>query len=166
MHEIAALNLQLVILGMGQQKYHDLFRQFAAQYPAKIAVRFSFDTALAHRIEAGCDMFLMPSRFEPCGLNQLYSLRYGTVPIVRATGGLADTVTPYDGDMGTGFSFTAYASKEMMVAIRQAMAVYSDPNRWRALCIRGMSQDWSWNRSALQYMQLYRSIHLKRHPEG
>ena len=166
MHEIAALDLQLVILGRGQQKYHDMFRQFAAQYPAKIAVQFSFDNALAHRIEAGCDMFLMPSRFEPCGLNQLYSLRYGTAPIVRATGGLADTVIPYDEDKGTGFCFSAYSSIEMMAAIRHALAVYSDPMRWRGLILRGMSQNWSWNRSALQYMQLYGSIHSKRHPEG
>jgi starch synthase len=165
-HELAALDLQLVILGKGQQKYHDLFRQFASQYPAKIAVQFSFDNALAHRIEAGCDMFLMPSRFEPCGLNQLYSLRYGTVPIVRATGGLADTVIPYDEDRGTGFSFSAYASQEMMAAIKQALAVYSDTNRWCALRRRGMSQDWSWNRSARQYIQLYHSIRSKRHPEG
>ena len=165
-HEIAALDLQLVILGKGQQKYHDLFRQFAAQYPAKIGIQFSFDNTLAHRIEAGCDMFLMPSRFEPCGLNQLYSLRYGTVPIVRATGGLADTVIPCDGDAGTGFSFGAYASREMMAAIRQALAVYSNAGRWRALRVRGMSQDWSWNRSASQYMQLYQTIRSKRHPEG
>ena len=165
-HEIAALDLQLVILGKGQQKYHDLFRQFAARYPSKIAVRFSFDNALAHRIEAGCDMFLMPSRFEPCGLNQLYSLRYGTVPIVRATGGLADTVVPYDGDGGTGFSFKGYNSREMMAAIREAMAVYSNPGRWHALSIRGMSQDWSWDRSARQYMQIYQDIRSKRRPEG
>ena len=165
-HDLAALELQLIILGKGQQKYHDLFREFAAQYPAKIAVQLSFDNPLAHKIEAGCDMFLMPSRFEPCGLNQLYSLRYGTVPIVRATGGLADTVIPYDGGKGTGFCFKAYSSGEMMAAIREALSVYADPVSWQALRIRGMSQDWSWNRSARQYMQLYHSIRSKRHPEG
>ncbi len=166
MHEIAARDLQLVILGKGQQKYHDLFRQFASQYSAKIAVRFAFDNPLAHAIEAGCDMFLMPSRFEPCGLNQLYSLRYGAVPIVRATGGLADTVIPYDGEKGTGFSFRGYNSREMMAAIKNALAVFSDQDRWRALSIRGMSQDWSWDRSAHQYMQLYRTIRSKKHREG
>lgn len=164
--EITHLDLQLVVLGTGQKKYHDLFQQLAAQYPEKIAVRFSFDNELAHKIEAGSDMFLMPSRFEPCGLNQLYSFRYGTVPIVRATGGLADTVIPYDGAKGTGFSFSEYSSKKMMAAIKQALMVYSDPVRWQALGIRIMSQDWSWDKSARQYMQLYRSIHLKKHPEG
>jgi starch synthase len=111
-------------------------------------------------------MFLMPSRFEPCGLNQLYSLRYGTVPVVRATGGLADTVIPFDGGKGTGFAFKSYNSREMMAAIAEALAVYSDTDRWRALIVRGMSQDWSWDRSARQYMQIYQSIRSKRRPEG
>jgi starch synthase len=156
--ELIKLDLQLVVLGTGQKKYHNLFRQLAAKYSGKIAARFSFDNALAHRIEAGCDMFLMPSKFEPCGLNQLYSFRYGTVPIVRATGGLADTVIPYDGEKGTGFSFSGYSSTEMMAAIRQALMVYSDPARWQALRARIMSQDWSWDKPAGQYMRLYRNI--------
>lgn len=158
--EITNLDLQLVVLGTGQPQYHSLFRQLASKYPQKIAARFSFDNALAHRIEAGSDMFLMPSRFEPCGLNQLYSFRYGTVPVVRATGGLADTVVPYGSGSGTGFSFSGYSSSEMMIAIRQALTVYSDPARWRALQIRIMSQDWSWDKPAREYVQLYRSIHL------
>jgi starch synthase len=158
--EIADLDLQLVVLGTGQQKYHDLFQQLAVRYPQKIGIQLSFDNELAHRIEAGCDMFLMPSRFEPCGLNQLYSIRYGTIPIVRATGGLADTVIPYSGNEGTGFSFRGYSSAEMMAAIRQALMVYADPVRWQALAMRIMSQDWSWNKSASQYVQLYRSILL------
>ena len=161
--EITDLNLQLVILGTGQKKYHELFQKIAAKYPEKAAVRLSFDNELAHQIEAGCDMFLMPSKYEPCGLNQLYSFRYGTVPIVRATGGLADTVVQYDAEKGSGFSFANYSSKGMMAAIKQALAVYSDPARWRTLMIRAMSQDWSWNRSAGEYMRLYRSIYLKRH---
>jgi starch synthase len=161
-HEVMASNLQLVVLGTGQQKYHDLFEAIAAQYSGKIAVQLSFDNGLAHRIEAGCDMFLMPSKFEPCGLNQLYSLRYGTVPIVHATGGLIDTVIPYNGDSGTGFRFSDYSVDGMMAAIKQALAVYSDPDRWHALRVRGMSQDWSWDRSAAQYIQLYRSIYSKR----
>jgi starch synthase len=165
-HEVMALNLQLAILGTGQQKYHDLFEEIAAKYSRKVAVQLSFDNGLAHRIEAGCDMFLMPSKFEPCGLNQLYSLRYGTVPIVHATGGLVDTVIPYDGDSGTGFRFSNYSVKGMMAAISQALAVYSDSERWQALRSRGMSQDWSWNRSAAQYLQLYRNIYLKRNPES
>ena len=165
-HEIAALDLQLVILGTGQQQYHNLLQRITAQFPDKIAVKFAFDNELAHRIEAGCDMFLMPSKFEPCGLNQLYSFRYGTIPIVRATGGLADTVIPYSGESGTGFSFSRYRPMDMMVAIKQALEAYSDQARWQALTVRAMSQDWSWDRSAIQYMQLYRSIYLKRHPES
>jgi starch synthase len=165
-HEVMKLNLQLVMLGTGQQKYHDLFEEIAAKYSGRLAVQLTFDTGLAHRIEAGCDMFLMPSKFEPCGLNQLYSLRYGTVPIVHATGGLVDTVTPYDGDSGTGFRFSDYSVKGMLAAIRQALSLYSNSDHWHALMVRGMSQDWSWNRSAAQYLQLYRSIYLKRNPES
>jgi starch synthase len=161
--EIMSLNLQLVILGIGQQRFQELFHRAATRYPEKAAVRLSFDNGLAHQVEAGCDMFLMPSKYEPCGLNQLYSFRYGTIPIVRATGGLADTVIPYEDNRGTGFSFTGYSSREMMAAIRQALAVYSDPARWQALMIRAMSQDWSWSRSAGEYMRLYRSIYRKRH---
>jgi starch synthase len=156
--EIAGLDLQLVVLGTGQKKYQDLFQRIAAGYPDKIAAQFSFDNQLAHRIEAGCDLFLMPSKFEPCGLNQLYSFRYGTIPIVRATGGLADTVIPYKETTGSGFSFDRYAAAEMMAAIKQALAVYQDPDRWVALIKRVMSQDWSWDKSAAQYVQLYRSI--------
>jgi starch synthase len=163
--EITALDLQMVVLGTGQQRYHDLLQQIASRYPGKIGIRLSFDNELAHKIEAGCDMFLMPSKFEPCGLNQLYSFRYGTIPIVRRTGGLADTVVPFDHGKGTGFSFLEYSSEGMMAAIRNALEVYSNPSRWRPLMIRAMSQDWSWSRSARQYLQLYQSIYIKRHPE-
>ena len=121
-------------------------------------MRLSFSNELAHRIEAGSDLFLMPSKFEPCGLNQLYSLRYGTIPIVRATGGLADTVVDYDREDGTGFSFTAYTSQEMLSALKRALALYSDPVRWQELIIRAMSQDWSWDHSAREYLELYRAI--------
>ncbi len=161
--EIVNLNMQLVILGVGQQKYHTLLRKIASRYPDKIGVNLTFDNELAHKIEAGCDMFLMPSRYEPCGLSQLISLRYGTIPIVRATGGLADTVVPYDGENGTGFRFQEFASVEMMAALKMALSVYSDPDRWRALTVRAMAQDWSWNKSAEKYKQLYRSIYIRRH---
>ncbi len=156
--DLMALDLQLVVLGTGQKKYHDLFAKIASQYPGKVGVRLSFDNELAHKIEAGCDLFLMPSKFEPCGLNQLYSLRYGTIPIVRATGGLADTVSDYNRHTGTGFRFSGYTSAEMLAAIKRALAVYSDQVQWQALMIRAMSQDWSWNRSAREYMELYRTI--------
>jgi starch synthase len=162
--DIMALNLKLVVLGTGRQKYHDLFQDIARRFPGKIGVRLSFDNELAHKIEAGCDMFLMPSKFEPCGLNQLYSFRYGTIPIVRKTGGLADTVMPANRRTGTGFLFADYSAAGMMAAIKQALAAYSDPELWQKLRIRAMSQDWSWDRSARQYMELYRSIYLKLHP--
>jgi starch synthase len=163
--EIASMDLQMVILGTGQQKYHELFRQIAMQYPGKIGIELSFNNELAHRIEAGSDMFLMPSKFEPCGLNQLYSFRYGTIPIVRKTGGLADTVIPFGREQSTGFSFSEYSAAEMLEAIKQALNVYCDPSQWQPLMLRAMSQDWSWNKSARQYMQLYHTICLKRHPE-
>jgi starch synthase len=158
--EIAGLDLQIIVLGTGQHKYQAMLRRIAALHPQKIAVKIAFDHKLAHLVEAGCDMFLMPSRYEPCGLGQLYSLRYGTVPIVRATGGLADTVADYDlyTDTGTGFSFIKYSAQEMLTAIKRALIVYSDPRRWEELARRGMSQDWSWERSAARYMELYDKI--------
>jgi starch synthase len=162
--EIMALDLRLVILGTGQKKYHNMLRQIASQYSGKMGLRLSFDNELAHKIEAGCDMFLMPSRFEPCGLNQLYSLRYGTIPVVRKTGGLADTVVPFDRETGTGFVFSEYSTDDMMAAIKQALKVYADPALWQALMIRAMSEDWSWDKSACQYMELYQSIYSKKHP--
>jgi starch synthase len=162
--QIAALDMQLVILGTGQHRYQDLLLQMQARHPGKLAVKLEFNTALSHLIEAGCDMFLMPSKYEPCGLNQLYSLRYGTVPIVRATGGLADTVMDYDAerDYGTGFSFKHYSPRELLVAIQRALVVYSSQGLWQQLMRRGMSQDWSWEKSARQYMALYRKIQGKR----
>ena len=111
-------------------------------------------------------MFLMPSRYEPCGLNQLISLRYGTIPIVRATGGLADTVVPYGKEAGTGFRFDGYSAIEMMAALKLALSVYSEADHWRNLMVRAMSEDWSWNKSAEKYMQIYRNIYSKRHSEA
>jgi starch synthase len=162
MEEMMALDLQLIILGTGQKKYHKLFQQIASRYPRKVGLCLSFDNELAHKIEAGCDMFLMPSKFEPCGLNQLYSLRYGTIPIVRSTGGLADTVIPHDRENGTGFTFSKYSVEDMMGAIRQALKIYSNSPEWNALVIRAMSQDWSWDRSAREYLKLYQSIKARR----
>jgi starch synthase len=158
MEDLMAQDLQLIILGMGQKRHQDRFDRIASRYPGKVGLCLSFDNGLAHKIEAGCDMFLMPSKFEPCGLNQLYSLRYGSIPIVRKTGGLADTIMPYDREKGTGFVFSEYCAKDMMGAIRQALKIYSRPPDWQALVIRAMSQDWSWNRSAREYLQLYQSI--------
>jgi starch synthase len=152
---IVELNMFLVILGTGQQYYNELVREIAARHPGKIAARLAFDNSLAHKIEAGCDMFLMPSRYEPCGLNQLYSLRYGTIPIVHRTGGLADTVIPYDGNNGTGFGFTEYSARALAQSIREAISVYSNPFAWMNLVRRAMAEDWSWESSAKRYMALY-----------
>ena len=165
--EITALDLQMIVLGNGQRHYHDLFGMLAERYPEKIGVRFGHDNRLAHLVEAGADIFLMPSKYEPCGLNQLYSLRYGAVPVVRATGGLVDTVQNYDleSETGSGFSFESYSAAAMMDALRRALRLYSDAERWRRLQARIMTLDWSWEASARKYMELYRRIYAKRNPD-
>lgn len=154
------LNVQLIILGTGEKRYHDLFEKAARKYPQSIAVALTFDNDLAHLIEAGSDMFLMPSRYEPCGLNQLYSLRYGTVPVVRATGGLDDTIDDYSPSTGngTGFKFKKYDSGDMLHAIRRAVQTFADQNVWRKLMKNGMAKDFSWETSARKYLQLYRNL--------
>ncbi len=151
---------QWVILGTGDPKYHQVFGQMAEEFPQKIAVRLEFSNELAHRIEAGADMFLMPSQYEPCGLNQLYSLKYGTVPVVRSTGGLADTVvdaTPQSIAEGTatGFTFGEYTSLAFSDAISRACGLYASKPAWLQLIKTGMQQDWSWRRSAQEYAELY-----------
>ena len=126
-------------------------------HPDRISLRFAFDNRLAHKIEAGSDIYLMPSRYEPCGLNQIYSLKYGTVPIVRNTGGLADTVVDADDDpeRGTGFKFNGYDTGEMKDALRRAMAAYADRSRWKEIVKRGMAKDFSWEASAGRYVSVY-----------
>jgi starch synthase len=155
--ELPRLPARFVILGAGDPSYQDFWMRMAAAYPAQIGVRIGFDESLAHLIEAGADMFLMPSRFEPCGLNQMYSLRYGTVPIVRAVGGLADTVREVssDGRTPNGFVFHDYAPEALLEAIRRALNVFRDPSRWRALQAAGMAEDHSWDRSAAEYVKIY-----------
>ena len=135
--------------------------------PEKVAVRIGFDEALAHRMEAGSDIFLMPSRFEPCGLNQMYSLIYGTVPLVRAVGGLADSVVDASPDnlahgTATGFSFFDYSADALVKTIDRALALYADKPEWLRLLRSGMNQDWSWRRSALQYVRVYEKALAKR----
>lgn len=159
-------DVQWVILGTGEARYHQLFATLAERFPQKVAARLAFSEPLAHRIEAGSDIFLMPSRFEPCGLNQLYSLKYGTVPVVRATGGLADTVTDTtpqtlaDGS-ATGFSFRETEVLALAETLRRAIDTYRQPQTWRQIVGNGMRQDWSWGRSARQYVQLYQSTLAK-----
>lgn len=164
--ELFSLDIGFVLLGTGEQKYHDLFHQVAQKYPQKAAIRITFDEPLAHQIEAGADLFLMPSKYEPCGLNQIYSLRYGTIPIVRATGGLDDTITNYDPatGKGNGFKFIHYNAKEFLDQIKLAIHFYFQPEHWRRLIHNAMSSDFSWERSAKEYLQLYQmALNKKRH---
>ncbi|MEE4310679.1 MAG: glycogen synthase GlgA [candidate division KSB1 bacterium] len=156
-HKLMKLNLQIIILGTGEQKYHKLFTELMAQYPKKLVVHLKFDNTLAHRIEAGSDIFLMPSKYEPCGLNQMYSLRYGTVPIVRKTGGLADTITEYNrlSKEGNGFVFEKYDSDSLFQAIKRALQLYSNKTEWKKLMGNGMEEDFSWDRSAREYVKIY-----------
>jgi starch synthase len=156
---IARHDVQLALLGSGQRELEEAFARAAREHPDRVAARIGFDEGLAHRIEGGADVFLMPSRFEPCGLNQMYSLRYGTVPVVRAVGGLEDTVEDYDGaDRGTGFKFREYAPHALLLAVRRALDVYRDRRAWRGLLLRGMAQDNGWDRSAAGYEALYRRL--------
>jgi starch synthase len=162
---------QWVILGTGEPKYHELFGGLAQRFPQRVAVRLEFSNELAHRIEAGADMFLMPSRYEPCGLNQMFSLRYGTVPVVRETGGLADTVV--DANPGTlaegranGFSFREESGEALSETLQRACDAYRRPDVWGLLVQAGMRQDWSWRRSAERYLELYRQIITSGKPVG
>lgn len=152
--------LQLVLLGSGELRYEDFFVSAAARFPEKLAVRMGFDEALAHRIEAGADIFLMPSLYEPCGLNQMFSLKYGTIPIVRAVGGLKDTVIDYDAEpgKGTGFVFDSYEPAALWESIERALQVFSENRSWAALMHRAMRMDFSWDRSARTYSQLYERL--------
>lgn len=150
--EIMRRGVQMAVLGSGDRDLERRFRDAADAYPRQIGVRIGFGEPLAHRIEAGADMFLMPSRFEPCGLNQIYSLRYGTAPIVRRTGGLADTVT----DHITGFCFDEATPEALLDAVDHALALYQDPVAWRELLRSGMRQDYSWKTSAQAYTDAYR----------
>jgi starch synthase len=155
--DILATGAMIVILGTGQQEYHEFFGSLAEKNPDAVAAHLTFNNELAHLIEAGSDMFLMPSRYEPCGLNQMYSLRYGTIPIVRATGGLADTVEDFDPALGTGtgFVFEAYEAAAMLEAVERAVATYGDAEAWEGLVRRGMALDHSWGASAGKYVDLY-----------
>ena len=156
--DLFSLDVGFVLLGTGDQKYHDLFTQIGRKYPRKAGIRIAYDDRLAHKIEAGADFFLMPSRYEPCGLNQIYSLRYGTIPVVRATGGLEDTIVPYDPatGKGNGFKFVRYKAEDFLGQIRAALQIYRQPDQWKKLVRNAMTADFSWQRSAESYVELYR----------
>ncbi|MCD8348548.1 MAG: glycogen synthase GlgA [Lachnospiraceae bacterium] len=158
MDEMCQNNLQIVVLGTGEERYENMFRHFAWKYQGKVSANIFYSEQLSHKVYAACDAFLMPSLFEPCGLSQIISLRYGTVPIVRETGGLKDTVQPYNEyeSTGTGFSFANYNAHEMYFTVQRAMALYHDKKReWNKMVDRGMAMDFSWNSSARKYEELY-----------
>ena len=150
--QILKLDTQMIVLGSGDQRYHDFFEWLRRSYPGRVGVYIGFNNELAHRIEAGADIFLMPSLFEPCGLNQIYSLRYGTLPIVRLTGGLADTIQ----DGVNGFTFFDFNPQAFMETAKRAIDAYrNDPAGWHQMMITAMGQDFSWKKSAEKYMALY-----------
>jgi len=183
-------NAMLILLGHGEEYYENLLRSLAAKYPSRFAVRIGYDTTLAHKVEAGADMFLMPSRYEPCGLGQLCALKYGTVPVVRATGGLDSTVEDWDSVVpdepaardwpknaaadearkeilnksrrGTGFKFEGYSPEAFFAAIQRALAVFPDKDAWRTLMRNGMAQDHSWTKPAEEYIKVYEQVATSR----
>ncbi|PYT54676.1 MAG: glycogen synthase GlgA [Acidobacteria bacterium] len=163
-HELMREDLVLVVLGSGDRKYEDLFRALAAAYPGRVGVKIAYDNPLAHKVEAGADMFLMPSRYEPSGLNQMYSLKYGTVPIVRATGGLDDSIEPFDVEdgTGTGFKFKQYTGEALLYAVRQALHHYMDERIWKRIQLNGMEKDFSWKGPASEYAKLYEAARALR----
>jgi starch synthase len=158
LEEMLNSNIQFVQLGSGSPEFERGYRDLAARYPRKVSVQFGYNENLSHRIEAGCDFFLMPSRFEPCGLNQMYSLRYGTIPIVRATGGLDDSVTDYgqNPDEANGVKFYEYTSRALAKAIRKALAIYERPDLLRQFRRNAMQADFSWSKTVGEYVQVYR----------
>jgi starch synthase len=156
--ELLSEELAVTALGAGEAKYEKLFHELAKTYPTKFSVKVAYNNILAHKIEAGADIFLMPSRYEPCGLNQMYSLKYGTVPVVRATGGLDDTIENFDPatGRGTGFKFQAYDGAALLGAIHEALAIYrNEPAAWKRIQLNGMAKDFSWQASAAEYARLY-----------
>jgi starch synthase len=158
--QICSMDLQFVLLGTGDEVYHEVMQDIAKKYPKKTSINIRFDAILAKRIYAGSDFFLMPSRYEPCGLGQLIALRYGTIPIVRKTGGLADTIFEFDPATkeGNGFVFEEYSSQELLNAVKRALEVYKNRKLWLGLVKKAMEYDFSWDSSADKYVKLYKKI--------
>ena len=165
MNRIVRMGAGVVVLGEGAQVHNDTFRDLAKNYPENVRVFIEFNEELAHKIEAGSDIFLMPSRYEPCGLNQMYSIKYGTIPVVRATGGLDDAIVDFyeTREKGNGFKFGPPKEDAFFEAIQRAISHYRDEGLWRKLMIQAMSYDYSWENSAKEYIKLYESIlHFKK----
>jgi len=159
MDELVKLDMALVILGQGEEQYENQFIEIQKKYPDKVAVRLEMNPALAHKMAAGADIFLIPSLYEPCGLNQLYSFRYATVPVVRGTGGLEETVRPFHPTTseGNGFVFKEYSSAAMLEALKEALKYYKKPELWKKIISEGMKENFSWDNAARRYMNLYKS---------
>jgi starch synthase len=162
--KIMSLGVRLVILGTGDERYHRILSDAVGQYPENMRVLLRYDDPLAKNLYAGCDIFLMPSHYEPCGLGQMMALRYGTVPVVRRTGGLTDTVADYNPKTGrgTGFLFEEYSAQALVDCLYRALTVYTDRNQWQRLMRNGMEQDFSWERSAKEYVKVYRKAMKKK----
>jgi len=158
--DLRTIDATFVIVGTGEPRYQDMWTSLSRRHPDRVRAFIGFDERRAHLVEGGADMFLMPSRFEPCGLNQMYSLRYGTVPIVRAVGGLVDTVRPYNprNGQGTGFMFADYTPEALMQALKAALAAYPNKKGWARLQKNGMKADFSWGRSAAEYVKMYKRL--------
>ena len=158
--QLLAEDMVLLVLGTGERHYEEMFRALHARFPDRLCVKIAYDNRLAHLVEAGSDIFLMPSHYEPCGLTQIYSMRYGTVPVVRATGGLEDTVEQWDPKTktGTGFKFAAYQPSGLRAAMRQAVAAFERKEDWKRLMLNGMNQNFSWERPAREYVSVYEKV--------
>ena len=167
MDRLAREDMILMVLGTGDKEYEEMFLRLQKQFPQRIAVKVAYDNQIAHKIEAGADMFLMPSRYEPCGLNQIYSLKYGTIPIVRATGGLDDTVEPWDArtGKGTGFKFYEYSGESLLLTVKAALQAFRDEASWQVLMRNGMTRDFSWSASAREYGKVYERARQARAAE-
>jgi starch synthase len=162
--ELMRRDVVVVALGSGEPFYENFFREWAASYPGRVAVQIRYDEALAHKVEAGSDIFLMPSRYEPGGLNQMYSLRYGAVPVVRATGGLDDTIDEWNAEerSGTGFKFHGYAPQDFLAAIDRALTIFPNKPSWQRLMRNGMVKNYSWTQPARQYVEVYTEVVKRR----
>lgn len=158
MPDLMKENIYLCVLGTGEKKYHKMFEKFKKKFPKRIGLHLGFSEEIAHLIEAGSDIYFMPSKFEPCGLNQMYSLRYGTIPVVRATGGLADTIDEYKNGKGNGFLFDKYEPQAFLTAIRRALKLFKNRDEWVKLVRQAMEYDYSWEVSAKKYVDLYKSL--------
>jgi starch synthase len=156
---LLSLDLYLIILGTGDAKYEKKLVALERKHRGRLSAKIAFDNVLAHKIEAGSDMFLMPSKYEPCGLNQMYSLKYGTIPIVRATGGLDDTIREFkpEAAKGNGFKFSAYSASDLAKTVKRALYIYRNKLLWRKLVTNAMKEDFSWHKSAKKYEQIYRN---------